>query len=103
MSGCIDLKVARVGNAIDISVSAEGMQSEAEQVVALFQYDAKALPHISASVSRMGVTIDFAAGIICDVPQDRYLIVDEGIIWLVPENGYTADVSVKSNVRWTIN
>lgn len=103
MSGCIDFDVARLNGTMNVLASANFINAEVSQVVAVLDIDVRNLSQINAAVSAKNVGIDFSAGIICDVPRERYLIVDEGIIWLVPENGYQVDVNVKSNVRWTIN
>jgi hypothetical protein len=40
--------------------------------------------------------------LVCTTDDTYYLRVTPELIWLVPENGFSEDVTVVSNVRWTI-
>lgn len=47
-------------------------------------------------------SINIVCGLVCTVNKTEYLIVSPSVIWLVPENDCSADVSVLSNVKWNV-
>ena len=48
------------------------------------------------------VKVEYDLGLICTTPSQFYLDVTPETIWLNPENGFSSQVSVSSNVEWKI-
>ena len=57
---------------------------------------------LSFNVGREGTPLAFKCGIVMDVNSDFYLNVPTESIWLIPDNDFSQDVVVYSNVTWTI-
>lgn len=57
---------------------------------------------ILATMERIGKPVEFRCGLVCSVSDDFYLNVEPEYIWLLPENDFSEDVVIYSNVRWTI-
>jgi hypothetical protein len=77
------LSVSRIGDAPSLSVSRSGSP-------------------LAASASRVGTPPKVECSLVCTTDDTYYLRVTPELIWLVPENGFSEDVTVVSNVRWTI-
>ena len=99
---CVEMTARRCGQALEFSAFAPEMRvasgRKGEEMTFLVLSDM-----VSADAFRIGKGIEFSASLVCTIPQDRYLFVlSDEVVWLVAENNYSADVEVKSNVRWTI-
>lgn len=46
--------------------------------------------------------IAIRCGLVCTVNDDSYLRIPTDNIWLIPDNGFSQDVVVYSNVSWVI-
>ena len=83
MSSCIDIEIRRVGPEFEFSAERKGNS-------------------FSFGTKRVGQEFDFKCGLVCSVGSEFYLRVPQEYIWLLPENDFSEDVVVYSNVTWTI-
>lgn len=83
MNTCINIEVKRIGDPISVSAERHG-------------------EGLSFSAKRIGEPLKFRCGLVCTIPQTRYLKVEPQTVWLLPENAFSADVVVYSNVTWRI-
>ena len=71
---------------------------------------ATALPNIECTtkdgiiahveISRPKIVVQ--CGVVCSINTDFYLRVSHENIWLIPENGFSQDVIIYSNVDWYV-
>ena len=80
--GCIELTISRVGEAMS-SMTAR-------------------LGEVDYSTSRADEQMIFTCGLVCSTSEAFYLNVEPEYIWLLPENDFSEDVVIYSNVSWTI-
>lgn len=52
--------------------------------------------------NRIGLIPKISNSIVCSTSSEFYLEIDKKIIWLTPDNNFSEDVGVRSNVEWTI-
>lgn len=105
MNGCIDISVGRVGDILNIGSERLGMEmsfrterkGEAMEIKA-----ERASEMLSFGSERLDDPMSFRCGLVCTVGSEFYLRVPQESIWLMPENGYSADVVVYANVSWII-
>ena len=83
-NSCIDIELRRIGSPISVSAQRYGD-----------------IPALTAS--RLGKPLEFRCGLVCTIDQTRYLRVEPEMVWLLPDNGFSQDVVVYSNVFWTID
>lgn len=57
---------------------------------------------ITIITERIGEELSFRCGLVCSVSSAFYLDIPQESIWLLPENGFSQDVVVYANVKWTI-
>lgn len=90
----IAVRASRKGNGVNIATSrlGEGIVIHAERVG----------KDMSVNARRIGSGINIRCGLICTVGEAAYLKVEPESIWLLPDNGFEAEVVVYSNVTWVI-
>lgn len=54
-------------------------------------------------VSRVNSGLEFRVGVVCSVSDVSYLNVQPEYVWLMPENNFTDEVVVYSNVVWNVS
>lgn len=59
-------------------------------------------PAMQVSLAGLGEALKVSISEICSTPQDFFLEVSPGVMWLTPENNFTDNFEVKSNLKWTI-
>lgn len=53
--------------------------------------------------TRIGEGLKVTCGLVCTVNESiKILEVQPDVIWLTPENGWSADINIFSNVEWLI-
>lgn len=83
MTSCIDIDVIRLG---------------APMLIASSRIDEKM--HIASE--RADRSIEFRCGLVCSTNSRFYIDIPMEHIWLIPENDFSEDVVIYSNVSWTI-
>ena len=105
MTGCLVIDVTRIGRPLECDCGRVG------EVPALSVSRIGDAPSLSvsragsplmASASRVGMPPKVECSLVCTTDDTYYLRVTPELIWLIPENGFSEDVTVISNVRWTI-
>lgn len=81
--GCIVASVERIGEGIRLSTSRVG-------------------DGVSLAVKRIGSNPTLTVSIVCSLAEVSYLKVSPEVVWLVPENGFSADFVVVSNKNWIV-
>ena len=80
--GCIELTIAKVGETMS------AMASRLDELV--------------FEAMRSDEQMAFTCGLVCSANDVYFLNVEPEFIWLLPENDFSEDVAVYSNVAWTI-
>lgn len=102
---CIEISVRRIGGILSIGSErlGEGMSFRTEREGRAMEVEAaRASSMLSFGSERIGTPLEFRCGLVCTVGQARYLKVEPQTVWLLPENAFSADVVVYSNVTWRI-
>lgn len=102
---CIDISVKRVGEPLSFALERIGNEtsfSVARDGEALDFKASRINNPITISVERKGKPLDFRCGLVCTVGDAAYLRVAPDSIWLLPENDFSAEVVVYSNVTWKV-
>ena len=81
--GCIVASVERIGEGVSLSTSRVG-------------------DGVSLAVERIGESLNLSVGIVCSMAEASYLKVSPDVVWLVPDNGFSADFVVVSNKDWIV-
>lgn len=81
--GCIVASVERIGEGIGLSTSRVG-------------------DGVSLAVKRIGSNPTLTVSIVCSLAEASYLKVSPDVVWLVPDNGFSADFAVVSNKDWIV-
>lgn len=83
MDSCLNVNISRIQGLLPLTINEVGRA-------------------ISVSLSRIGDSLSVRCGLVCSVNDDSYLRVPIDNIWLIPDNGFSQDVVVYSNVSWII-
>lgn len=115
MSCCLNISVKRIGEIMsfatekrgkNLSFSIEGSSPMAFDVKRRddeFEADVKRVGNVvSFDTLRRGKQLSFNCGLVCSLSDAFYLNVEPEVIWLIPDNDFSQDVVVYSNVTWTI-
>lgn len=105
MNSCIDISAKRAGDILSFQLSRlrEDVSFVAERKGGPISVRSKrANEMLSFGVQRKGESITFRCGLVCTVGSKYYLRVPQDSIWLLPENDFSQEVVVYSNVTWTI-
>lgn len=82
--GCLLVTASRIG---------EGINAIAERI------GNGIIPY----ATRIGEGLKVTCGLVCTVNESiKILEVQPDVIWLTPENGWSADINIISNVEWFI-
>ena len=81
--GCIVASVERIGEGISLSKSRVG-------------------DGVSLDVERIGSNPTLTVSMVCSLAGVSYLNVSPEVVWLVPDNGFSADFVVVSNKDWIV-
>lgn len=82
--GCLQISAHRVGESLKMTASRYG---DALQI----------------SAQRTGERLMITASLVCNVSEVSRLEVSPSTIWLTPENLYSGDFDIVSNVNWLID
>lgn len=113
MTSCIGISVRRVTPPLSFSVRGEQPMSflvthDAPMSFLVTHDDPmefEASRHGKAMdvyASRVSEPLSFRCGLVCSVNSHFYLEVPQETIWLIPDNDFSQDVVIYSNVSWTI-
>lgn len=83
MNSCLKVNINRVGELFTPSVNQVGEV-------------------MNVSISRIGDSLSIRCGLVCSANETKYLRVPMDNIWLIPDNNFSQDVVVYSNVSWII-
>lgn len=103
---CIDIQVRRIGDVLDVVPTRIGLPVSfaAKQKGQPFDVVPTRMGFpVSFEAKRKGQPLAFRCGIVCSINSEFFLKVEEGTIWLIPDNDFSQDVRVISNVNWTID
>lgn len=81
--GCLQISAHRVGESLKMTANRYG---EALQITA----------------QRTGERLKISASLVCNVSEVFRLEVSPDTIWLTPENLFSGDFDIISNVKWLI-
>lgn len=101
--GCLKITLSAVEESIKPSLTAvsEGIKatlSGFEGLRCTLQYE----PPLAVSLKGIGESLKVSISEVCSTPQDFYLEVSPKVMWLTPDNNFTDNFEVKSNLKWTI-
>lgn len=101
---CVEITLRRQGGPIALDVERHGnMEFNAEPVGRPIAFKAEWRgKDFLATVERAAKPLEFRCGLVCSLGSAFYLNVEPESIWLLPENGFSQDVVVYSNVTWII-
>lgn len=102
---CIEISLRRKGTPMSFEavLHGDGMSFDAEQVGNAMGFSAERRgKDFTATLTRKGSPVEFRCGLVCTLRETFYLKVEPEMIWLLPENNFSEDVVVYSNVTWTI-
>lgn len=102
---CIEISLRREGTPMSFEALLHGTPMEfkatPKETKMNFVVDRKGEP-VAFLMERKGKPVEFRCGLVCTLGDAFYLNVEPELIWLLPENDFSEDVVVYSNVRWTI-
>lgn len=91
---CLSAYIKRIGGCINATI--EGCESIILSISRIGQSPV-------VTTADIGEKLKVRCGLVCSVSDThKYLEVEPDIIWLIPENGFSQDVVVYSNVEWVI-
>ena len=101
--GCLNVTISAIGESLKPRLTAvsEGIKatlSGFEGLRCALQYE----PPLAVSLKGLGEALKVSFSEICTTPQDFYLEVSPKVMWLTPDNNFTDNFEVKSNLKWTI-
>lgn len=114
MTSCISISVRRVTPPLSFSVRGEQpmsfivthddpMEFEASRHGnAMDVYASRVSEPLEFNAARRGEPLSFRCGLVCSVNSHFYLEVPQETIWLIPDNDFSQDVVIYSNVSWII-
>lgn len=103
--GCIVASVERIGEGISLSTSrvGDGVLLAVEHIAAELNLSVNKLGEgVALAVGRIGKSINLSVGIVCSMTEASYLKVSPDVVWLVSDNGFSADFVVVSNKDWIV-
>ena len=103
--GCIVASVERIGEGISLSTSrvGDGVSLAVERIAAELNLSVNKLGEgVALAVGRIGESVNLSVGIVCSMAEASYLKVSPDVVWLVPDNGFSADFVVVSNKDWIV-
>lgn len=102
---CIEISLRRQGKPMSFEAVLHGkdMEFSASKVIIPVGFSAERKgAKLTASIERKSKPVEFRCGLVCSVSDAFYLNVEPEFIWLLPENDFSEDVVIYSNVTWTI-
>lgn len=105
MNSCVDINARRVGSIISPTLKRRGdvMSVQTERKGNGMSFLTKVMDMmVTFDGERVGEPLSFRCGLVCSTGSDFYLQVPQESIWLLPENDFSQDVVVYSNVTWVI-
>ena len=114
MAGCLNIYAKRLDKApevkcrrLDNTLSVlcfglNGISADVARIGRPINVTASGFHGLLAAVIRIGKPLKVRCSFVCSTGYDPYLEVSNDTIWLIPENGFSEDVQVYSNVKWTI-
>lgn len=101
--GCLKITLSAIEESIKPSLTSvtDGIKatlSGFEGLRVALQYS----PPMDVSLAGLGEALKVSFSEICTTPQDFYLEVSPNVVWLTPENNFSDNFEVKSNLKWTI-
>lgn len=103
--GCLLVTASRIGGGLSISADAinKRLLMSANRIGEGLDVSASRIGGVSASAYRIGEGLKITCGLVCTVNESiKILEVQPDIIFLTPENGWSADINIISNVEWII-
>lgn len=104
-NSCINVSASRIGQGIAVRAlrKGDGIKFATSRLGKGISIHAERVgSDMSVNARRIGSGINFRCGLICTVGEAAYLNVEPENIWLLPDNGFEAEVVVYSNVTWVI-
>ena len=98
---CLSGYIERVGQLSGTIATIGQLSGEIDRVGQLSGYVAR-VGRFSGSLLRIGA-LSGNCSVVCDVNIGHYLMIDQDVVWLMPDNDYTAGVDIYANVEWRIN
>lgn len=105
MSNGFDISIRRITNPILFAINrvGEALSFGVERIESPITFIInKVGEELSFNAERIGSPIEFKCGLVLDINSEFYLDVPQDHIWLTPENDFSQDVVVCSNVTWVI-
>lgn len=105
MTGCLVIDATRVGDAISVTCDRVGipMSLSAFRIGKPIAVDVSRVGSAMAlKASRIGEALRVSCSLVCTTDDSYYLRVTPEVIWLIPENDFSEEVDVQSNVKWRI-
>lgn len=105
MESCLDIRVNRIGDALNFAAKRQGNSPiiAADRIgEGMVLKAGKVGNGVRYHVQRASEALSFRCGLVCSINDNRRLEVQEGTIWLMPENDFSQDVVVYANVTWRI-
>lgn len=101
--GCLNIKISAISEALKPTITSvtDGIKATISSAEALCCSLTANAP-LAVSIGAMGVPLKVTIGEICTTPQDFYLEVSPNVVWLTPDNNFSDNFEVKSNLKWTI-
>lgn len=101
--GCLKITLSAIEESIKPSLTSvtDGIKatlSGFESLRVALQYT----PAMQVSLAGLGEALKVSISEICTTPQDFYLEVSPNVVWLTPENNFSDNFEVKTNLKWTI-
>lgn len=101
--GCLKITLSAIEESIKPSLTSvtDGIKatlSGFEGLRVALQYT----PPMQVSLTGIGEALKVSFSEICTTPQDFYLEVSPKVVWLTPDNNFSDNFEVKSNLKWTI-
>lgn len=101
--GCLNITISAIGESLkprltSVTDGIKATLSGFEGLRVALQYT----PPMKVSLAGLGEALKVSISEICTTPQDFYLEVSPNVVWLTPDNNFTDNFEVKSNLKWTI-
>lgn len=101
--GCLNITISAIGESLkprltSVTDGIKATLSGFEGLRVALQYT----PVMQVSLTGIGEALKVSFSEICTTPQDFYLEVSPNVVWLTPENNFSDNFEVKSNLKWTI-
>ena len=102
---CIEVTISRASQSFTATASRDGSPAgfSVSAVTRPLTAFAERLDEMHYYPSRVDGPITFRCGLVCSLEAVHYLRVEPQYIWLLPENDFSEDVAVYSDVSWTVD